>query len=138
MKKFLELSKNNRIDELLNIDGIGDTQIKSIKNFFMNETNLIVVYKLNEVLLVEDSKELARNGPLRDKTFMITGKLSGISRAEAKSLIEQNSGSIISNVSKRLNYLIVGDKPTKRKVDIANELGVKVLNQTHLLKMLNK
>ena len=69
---------------------------------------------------------------------MITGKLTGISRAEAKSLIEQNSGSIISNVSKRLNYLIVGDKPTKRKVDIANELGVKVLNQTHLLKMLNK
>ena len=69
---------------------------------------------------------------------MLTGKLNGISRAEAKSLIEQNSGSIISNVSKRLNYLVVGDKPTKRKVDIANELGVKVLNQTDLINMLNK
>ena len=138
IKKFLELSKINKIDELLNIDGIGETQIKSIKNFFMNETNLNVVYKLNEVLLIEDSKQLKKNGPLRGKTFMLTGKLTGISRAEAKSLIEQNSGTIISNVSKKLHYLVVGDKPTKRKVDIANELRVKVLNQTDLLKMLNK
>ncbi len=138
IKKFLELSKINKIDELLNVDGIGETQIKSIKNFFMNETNLNVVYKLNEVLLIEDSKQLKKNGPLRDKTFMLTGKLTGISRAEAKSLIEQNSGTIISNVSKKLHYLVVGDKPTKRKVDIANELRVKVLNQTDLLKMLNK
>ena len=45
---------------------------------------------------------------------MITGKLTGISRAEAKSLIEQNSGSIISNVSKRLNYLVVGDRQQKK------------------------
>ena len=138
MKKFLELSNINKIDELLSIDGIGETQIKSIKNFFKNETNLNVVYKLNEVLLIENSKELTKNGPLRDKTFMLTGKLNGISRAEAKSLIEQNSGSIISSVSKKLNYLVVGDKPTRRKVDIANELGVKILNQKDLIKMLNK
>ena len=138
IKKFLELSKINKIDELLNIDGIGETQIESIKNFFMNETNLNVVRELNEVLLIENSKAFTKNGPLKDKTFMLTGKLNGISRAEAKSLIEQNSGSIISNVSKKLNYLVVGDKPTKRKIDIANELGVKVLNQTDLINMLNK
>ena len=46
---------------------------------------------------------------------MITGKLSGISRAEAKSLIEENSGSIVSNVSKKLDYLIIGEKSTKKK-----------------------
>ena len=69
---------------------------------------------------------------------MLTGKLDGISRAEAKSLIEQNSGTIISNVNSKLNYLVIGKKPTKRKVDTANEIGVKVLNQNDLLKMLNK
>ena len=47
---------------------------------------------------------------------MFTGKLEGISRAEAKSLIEENSGSIISNVSKKLNYLVIGNKPTNRKI----------------------
>ena len=69
---------------------------------------------------------------------MFTGKLSGISRAEAKSLIEENSGSIVSNVSKKLNYLIVGEKPTKRKVINAKELKVKIIDQIQFLKMLNK
>ena len=69
---------------------------------------------------------------------MLTGKLDGMSRAEAKSLIEQNSGSIISNVTKKLNYLIIGDKPTKRKIDKAKEMDIKILSQSDLLKMLNK
>ena len=69
---------------------------------------------------------------------MITGKLIGISRAEAKSLIEQNAGSIVSNVSKNLNYLIVGEKPTKRKIDAAKELKIKILTQSEWLKILNK
>ena len=50
---------------------------------------------------------------------MLTGKLNGISRAEAKSLIEENSGTTVSSVTKKLNYLIVGEKPTKRKIETA-------------------
>ena len=69
---------------------------------------------------------------------MITGKLEGISRAEAKSLIEENSGSIVSNVSKKLDYLIIGEKPTKRKIDLATELKIKVLSQSQWLSMLKK
>ena len=53
---------------------------------------------------------------------MLTGKLNGISRAEAKSLIEENSGTIVSTVSKKLDYLITGEKPTKRKIESAKEL----------------
>ena len=53
---------------------------------------------------------------------MVTGKLNGISRAEVKSLIEENSGSSVSTVTKKLDYLIIGDKPTKKKVDKAKEL----------------
>ena len=53
---------------------------------------------------------------------MLTGKLNGISRAEAKSLIEENSGTTVSSVSKKLNYLIIGEKPTKRKIETAKEL----------------
>ena len=68
---------------------------------------------------------------------MITGKLNGISRAELKSLIEQNSGTIISSVSKKLDYLVAGEKPTKRKIESAKELKIKVINQSEWLKMLN-
>ena len=75
---------------------------------------------------------------MSNKVFMLTGKLEGISRAEAKSLIEENSGTIISNVSKKLNYLIIGEKPTKRKIDQAKELKIKILSQSEWMRMLNK
>jgi len=69
---------------------------------------------------------------------MLTGKLDGISRAEAKSLIEENSGTTVSSVSKKLNYLIVGEKPTKRKIEMAKDLQIKIINQSEFLKILNK
>ncbi len=138
VKSFIGLSKAKNFSELLNIDGIGETQIKSIKNFFKNDTNLKVINELEKTLSIKESTELKKDGILRNKTFMITGKLAGMSRAEAKSLIEQNSGSIVSNVSKKLDYLIVGEKPTKRKVDLALEFNIKVLKQSEWLEMLNK
>ncbi len=133
---FLALSVNKKFKDLLNIDGIGETQINSIKKFFLNKTNIKVLSKLQMVLKIHDAKKHKNDGPLSQKTFMITGKLKGMSRAEAKSLIEQNSGSMVSAISKKLNYLIVGDKPTKKKVDLALTLKVKIINNAELLKML--
>ena len=69
---------------------------------------------------------------------MLTGKLNGISRAEAKSLIEENSGTTVSSVSKKLDYLIVGEKPTKRKIEIAKELKISIIDQSQFLRMINK
>ena len=60
---------------------------------------------------------------------MFTGKLQNISRAEAKSLIEGNSGSIVSSVNKKLDYLIIGENPTNRKVEQAKSLGIKIITQ---------
>ncbi len=134
---FLKLSKSKNFDDLLNIDGIGETQINSIKNFFFNKTNLKVINELQKKLNINDAVQIKKNGPFANKTFMITGKLKGISRAEVKSLIEQNSGSIVSNVSQKLNFLIIGEKPTKRKVDAAKELKVKIISQSEWSKMLN-
>ena len=138
IKNFLSLSKTKKFNDLINIDGIGETQISSIKSFFANNTNLQVLKELSELINVKDAALVKSNGLLSNKTFLITGKLEGISRAEAKSLIEENSGSIISNVSNKLDYLIKGEKPTKRKIDAAKDLKVKILSQTEWLKMLNK
>ena len=137
-KNFLALTKSKNLNELLNIDGIGDTQIKSIKNFFSNKTNLKVIDDLVKILSINDSIAIKKDGLLKNKTFMLTGKLKEMSRAEAKSLIEQNSGEIISNVSKKLDFLIVGEKPTKRKIENAKELKIKILSQIEWMKMLNK
>ncbi len=137
-ENFINLSKENNIDDLLNIDGIGETQITSLKKFFLNKTNLKVIQDLQKILKIQKTKENKKDGLFSNKIFMFTGKLAGMSRAEAKSLIEKNSGSIISNVSKKLDYLIIGEKPTKRKVEAAKELKIKIINQLELYKLLNK
>ena len=133
---FISLSKKNNFDNLINIDGIGETQISSIINFFKNSTNLHVLQNLEKILTVKNAENKKTDGILNNKTFMFTGKLSNMSRSEAKSLIEQNSGSIVSNVTKKLDYLIVGEKPTNRKIDVARGLKIKILDQSSWLKML--
>ena len=138
IENFLLLAKQDKINELIDIDGIGETQINSFKNFFSNPTNLKVLSELKEILKISNAKEFKKDGLLKNKTFMLTGKLDGISRAEAKSLIEENSGSIVSNVTKKLDYLIIGEKPTKRKIDLAKELKIKIIEQNEWLKLLNK
>ena len=135
---FFKLPYGMNIENLSNIDGIGTTQIQSIKKFFLNKTNLKVLSELDRVLKIENTVLINNNGRLKNKTFMLTGKLNGVSRAEAKSLIEKNSGKIISNVNKKLDYLITGEKPTTKKVNIANELKIKIINQRELVEMLNK
>ncbi len=136
--KFKNFSKQNKYEELLNIDGIGETQVNSLKNFFSNYANLTVLNELDKVLIVKNAVVAKKNGKLQNKTFLVTGKLTGISRAEVKSLIEENSGTTVSTVSNKLNYLIIGDKPTRRKVEIAKEFKIKIINQEEFLKMLNK
>ena len=135
---FLRLTENENIDNLSNIDGIGPTQIRSIKNFFLNKTNLKVLFELSKNLLIKNAISTSEDGLLKNKSFMFTGKLNGISRAEAKSLIEKNSGKISSNVNNKLNYLITGDKPTIKKINTAKELGIQTINQSEWIKMLNK
>ena len=136
--KFVSISKDNKYNELLNIDGIGATQINSVKNFFSNKVNLSVLSELLKILNIKNILIEKKNGLLKDQTFMLTGKLNGISRAEAKSLIEENSGTTVSSVSKKLNYLIIGEKPTKKKIESAKELKVKIIDEYQFLKMLNK
>jgi len=134
---FFKLSSTKDMSELSNIDGIGETQIKSIKNFFSNKVNLKVLSELKKILKISNVVSISQTGVLKNKTFMLTGKLQGMSRAEAKSLIEQNSGKIISNVNKKLDYLIIGEKPTMKKVNNAKELNIKVITQDEWIKMLN-
>ena len=107
---------------MLNIDGIGETQVNSIKSFFSNETNIKVLNELEKVLVIKNAIQNSDDGLLKNKSFLVTGKLNGISRAEVKSLIEENSGKTVSSVSKKLNYLIIGEKPTKKKIDYAKQL----------------
>ena len=133
---FLEIIKSKKFEKFLNIDGIGQTQIKSLKNFFSNKLNTDIVIELNSILQIYNEK-INANGILKDKNFMFTGKLDGISRAEAKSLIDKNSGTTLSNINKNLDFLVIGDKPTMRKVEQAKSMGIKIISLKELKKLLD-
>ena len=135
---FYKLSKKENIYNLSNIDGIGETQIKSINIYFSNKINLNNLKKLMEYMKINNSLPIKKGGILKNRTFMFTGKLKDISRAEAKSLVEQNSGKILSNINNKLNYLIIGEKPTPKKVNKAKELNIKIVTQNEWMDMLNK
>ena len=89
-----------------------------------------------KIIKIKD-REINKEGKLKNKSFMFTGKLQNISRAEAKSLIEENSGSIVSSVTKKLDYLVIGEKPTNRKLEQAKNLGIQILTQKEWSDLLN-
>ena len=98
--------------------------------------NTNIVIELNSILQI-NNKKINANGILKDKNFMFTGKLDGISRAEAKSLIDKNSGTTLSNINKNLDFLVIGDKPTMRKVEQAKSMGIKIISLKELKKLLD-
>ncbi len=136
IENFIKIDKNYDFSSFENIDGIGEIQISSIKKFFLIKENLKVVKDLSKFLNIK-TEVTNENGKFKNLNFMITGKLENMSRAEAKSIIEKNSGRIVSSVNKKLNFLLVGDKPTTKKVNQATEIGIKIITKNDLIKLLN-
>jgi DNA ligase (NAD+) len=140
MKNFLKLcnpdllmSEINSLDE---IDGIGETQIESLIHFFKDKKNNKVAHELSAILNIQDFIEKKIDSFFSGKNIMFTGGFSTMSRSEAKSLAETFGAKILSSVTKKLDYLVIGlSKPTKNKVDKAKELGVKIIEEKEWLKL---
>ena len=142
-KKFSELfSAKKRKDILTNLedlDGIGDTQIKSIEDFFSNKKNSQIIQSLMLVLDIKNFQKTNRTGKLSNKNIMFTGGFEKMSRSEAKALAEENGAKILGSVSKKLNYLVIGNsKPTKKKIEKAKELKVDLMNEESWYDLLNR
>ena len=136
-EKFFRIDKNFDFNSFINIDGIGEIQISSLRRFFSIKENLKVVKELANFLNIKN-EIINSSGKLKKFSFMITGKLQNMSRAEAKSTIEKNSGKILSSVTKKLDYLVVGEKPTTKKINQTKALGIKIINQDELNNLFNQ
>ena len=140
--KFTEIfnhkKRKNLLINILELDGIGSVQLRSLDDFFSNKSNNEAIFALIKNLRVENSKILKKNGKLSSKTIMFTGGFEKISRSEAKSLVEENGGKVLGSISKKLNILVAGNnKPTKSKIEKAKELGVDIISEDNWYKLLN-
>lgn len=140
IKNFLKLCNPdllmNEINNLDEIDGIGETQVESLIHFFKDKKNNKVVHKLSKILNIQDFIEKKIDSFFSGKNIMFTGGFSTMSRSEAKSLAETLGAKILSSVNKKLDYLVIGaSKPTKNKVEKAKELGVKIIEEKEWLKL---
>ena len=140
--KFTELFKASKRENLLKniaeLDGIGSAQLNSLEEFFSNKMNKENILSLTNCLKIENSKVFNKNGKLSGKTIMFTGAFKKISRSEAKSLVEENGGKMLGNISSKLNILVTGrSKPTKSKIEKAKEIGIKIIYEEDWYKLLN-
>ena len=142
INKFTDLfnvsKRNILLGHIAELDGIGSVQLKSLDEFFSNESNSEFLLSLIKYLQIENSKILKKNGKLSGKTVMFTGGFEKISRSEAKSLVEENGGKVLGSISKKLNVLVIGNtKPTKSKMEKAKELSIKIIPENDWYKFLN-
>ena len=126
------------LKNLADLDGIGQTQIESIDTFFSDNKNIQIVLNLIKQLNVLNISFKKKSGIFSGKKLMFTGGFKNISRSEAKTIAEDKGGKVLGSISKKLDFLIVGNsKPTKKKIDQAKSLGIKVINEKEWEKILN-
>jgi DNA ligase (NAD+) len=122
-------------DEIAAVDGVGPVIARSVREFFDRDETRRLIEKLRHggVRLAEERRKA--QGPLAGKTFVITGTLDAWSREEASRLLTEKGAKVTSSVSKRTDYLVAGENPGS-KLEKARELGVEVIDEEGLRKLL--
>ena len=143
VEKFSELFIQKKRKEILNsldeLDGIGETQIKSIEDFFSNSKNITIIQSFMSVLDIKNYEKKIKSGKLSNKNIMFTGGFEKMSRSEAKTIAEENGAKILGTVTKKLDYLVIGNsKPTKKKIQTAKELNINLLTEDKWYDLLDR
>ena len=123
-------------EELESIKEIGPVMAESIVNFFKEKENIRVINELKRCgVKMESTIKVAKETPMAGKTFVLTGSLKDFTREEAKEKIELLGGKVLSSVSKKTDFVVVGENPGS-KYDKAKNLGIKMIDEEQFKKML--
>lgn len=136
-RKFIDMDSlmNASLEDLNSIPDIGSIIAKSLKEYFSNEENLKLIEELKDLgLNMKYLGKVIENAKIKDKSFVITGTLN-IKRDELKDMIITNGGKVIESVSRKTDYLVLGENPGS-KYDKAMLLGIPILNEEEILDML--
>lgn len=133
IKFFPEITK----DDWMDIKGIGITSAESLADWFSDSDNIKLLEKMNnrgvDIQILEDLR--TSRSTLSNKTFVLTGELRGFTRDEAKDMIRKAGGDISSSVSRKTDYVVVGENPGS-KYGKAVELGVEVIGEEEFKKLI--
>ncbi len=136
---FTSKKRKDILKNLEDLDGIGETQIRSIEDFFSNEKNSEIIQSLMSFLNIKNYQKNIKTGKLSNKNIMFTGGFQKMSRSEAKALAEENGAKILGTVSRKLDYLVIGNsKPTKNKITKAKELKIDLMTEESWYNLLNR
>jgi DNA ligase (NAD+) len=126
-------------EELAEVRGIGPQIAQSVRTFFDDGTNRDVIEKLKRAGVAMGTAASGDTGPrpLEGKTFVLTGTLSSLPRELARELVEQQGGRVTSSVSKKTNYVVVGESPGSKAED-ARRLGVPLLDERAFLALVGR
>jgi DNA ligase (NAD+) len=116
------------MEELAAVDGVGEVIARAVRDFFDRPGTAEIIEKLRRAGVRFAEERTKSSGPLVGKNFVITGTLDKFSREEAKARIEALGGKVTSSLSKKTDYLVVGESPSS-KLEKATKLGVKTLDQ---------
>jgi DNA ligase (NAD+) len=125
-------------EELQQLEDVGPKVATAIHDFFQNKENIELLQQLEAlgVVLKNEHKEIHSSGNLNGLTFLFTGTLPTLKRSDAEQMVETNGGSILSGVSAKLNYLVVG-ADAGSKLEKAKKLNtVKIITEEEFLNML--
>lgn len=128
--------KNFDEEALQNLEDVGPKLAGSVVQFFSNHKNIELIKALEAKGLQLKNEKRSSEGTLRDQTFLFTGSLSKLKRSEAEELVEQNGGKLVSGVSSKLNYLVVGEDAGS-KLEKAKKINtIKIISEEQFLKMI--
>lgn len=139
--RTIERLAEANFESLISVEEIGDRIAQSVIDFFANESNRETINKLKAAGIQLESQNVevtAESNLLLDKTFVISGVFSKFSRDELQDKIKSNGGKVISSISKKLDYLVAGDKMGPSKLEKAVQLGIKIISEEEFINMITE
>ena len=127
-------------EQLIQLEDVGTKVAGSIHRFFKDEVNLLMLQEREGlgISLKNQKKQVAENDTLAGQTFLFTGSLMKLKRSDAEEMVEQNGGKIVSGVSSKLNYLVVGEEAGSKLEKAKKIQSIKIINEEDFIKMLSK
>ncbi len=137
--KNIDALMSASIEELQEVEGIGEVMARSVKNYFQNPQNLAIVERLRQYGLqmsLSEEQMSASSDLLAGKSIVISGVFEHHSRDEYKQIIEQNGGKNVGSISGKTSFILAGDNMGPSKLQKAEKLGIPIVNEEEFLKMI--